>query len=106
MEYLRQFIDLVLHIDQHLDGLIHDFGPWIYALLFLILFCETGLVVTPILPGDSLLFAAGALAASPQPGVSGPLNIIVLTLLLTIAPILGNSLNYTVGHFLGPELKR
>lgn len=99
MELLRKFIDLVLHMDKHLDGLIQQYGPWVYLVLFLIIFCETGLVVTPFLPGDSLLFAVGALAAG-----SGVLNIWVLFLLLTFAAILGDSVNYWVGKYAGDKL--
>lgn len=99
MELLRKFIDLVLHMDKHLDGLIQQYGPWVYLVLFLIIFCETGLVVTPFLPGDSLLFAVGALAAG-----SSVLNIWVLFLLLTFAAILGDSVNYWVGKYAGDKL--
>ncbi len=101
MEYLRQFIDLVLHVDHHLDTLIHDFGPWIYALMFLIVFCETGLVVTPILPGDSLLFALGTFAARPD-----GLNLTALIVVLVIAAIVGDSANYWIGSLLGPRIFR
>jgi membrane-associated protein len=66
MEFLKHLVDLVLHLDKHLDSLVAQFGPWIYVIVFLIIFCETGLVVTPFLPGDSLLFALGALAARPE----------------------------------------
>jgi membrane-associated protein len=92
MEY---FIDLFLHLDKHLDTLVLSAGNWTYAILFLIIFCETGLVVTPILPGDSLLFAAGALAALSS------LNIYLLIVLLTIAAILGDAVNYAIGRKLG-----
>ncbi|MGE5193198.1 MAG: DedA family protein [Deltaproteobacteria bacterium] len=101
MEYLKQFIDLVLHIEQHLDGLIQDFGPWIYALMFLVIFCETGLVVTPFLPGDSLLFALGTFAARPN-----GLSLTALIALLTIAAILGDTVNYWIGLLLGPRIFR
>jgi membrane-associated protein len=101
MEYLRQFIDLVLHVDQHLDGLIHDFGLWIYALMFLIVFCETGLVVTPILPGDSLLFALGTFSARAD-----GLNLTALIVLLVIAAVVGDSVNYWIGSLLGPRIFR
>lgn len=99
MELLRKFVDLVLHLDQHLDGLIQQYGPWIYLILFLIIFCETGLVVTPILPGDSLIFAVGALAAR-----EGSLNIWILLLLLTVAAILGDTVNYWIGKYSGEKL--
>jgi membrane-associated protein len=99
MELLRKFIDLVLHLDKHLDGLIQQYGPWVYLVLFLIIFCETGLVVTPFLPGDSLLFAVGAFAARPD-----SLNIWILLFILTIAAILGDSVNYWVGKYAGEKL--
>jgi membrane-associated protein len=101
MELLRKFVDLVLHLDQHLDGLIQQYGPWIYVILFLIIFCETGLVVTPILPGDSLLFAVGAMAARPD-----NLNIWLVFFLLTIAAILGDTVNYWIGKYSGEKLTR
>ena len=100
MEFLKQLADLVLHLDKHLDGLVAQFGPWLYVIVFLIIFCETGLVVTPFLPGDSLLFAIGALAARPE-----GLNIWILLVTLTIAAILGDSVNYWIGHFLGDKLQ-
>lgn len=91
-------IDLVLHLDAHLAEFVASYGMWVYALLFVIIFCETGLVITPFLPGDSLLFATGALSAS------GILNIwVVLSLLLTAA-ILGDAVNYSIGHYLGPKI--
>ena len=99
MDFIRKLIDLVLHLDKHLDQIVDQFGPWIYVILFLIIFCETGLVVTPFLPGDSLLFAVGALAARPE-----GLNLWLLLLLLTVAAILGDSVNYWIGHFLGPKV--
>jgi membrane-associated protein len=92
------FIDIFLHLDDHLAEFVGVYGPWVYALLFVIIFCETGLVVTPILPGDSLLFATGALSAS------GILNIWVVLLLLLAAAILGDAVNYSIGHFLGPKI--
>lgn len=92
---MPNIIDLFLHLDKHLDALVQSAGGWSYAALFLIIFCETGLVITPILPGDSLLFAAGAIAAM------GSLNIFVLMALLIIAAILGDALNYAVGRKLG-----
>ena len=98
MEFINQCISLFLHLDTHLSAVIASFGMWTYALLFLIIFCETGLVVTPFLPGDSLLFALGALAAQ------NTLNLPVLLILLSVAAILGNMLNYSVGHFLGPKV--
>ena len=101
MELLQQFIDLVLHLDKHLDSLVVQFGPWLYVILFLIVFCETGLVVTPFLPGDSLLFAVGALAARPE-----GLNVWVLVVSLSMAAIIGDSVNYWIGYFLGDRLQR
>src|SRR2546425_5267671 len=100
MEWVHQFVDLFLHLDKHLNAVIQDYGVWTYAILFLIIFCETGLVVTPILPGDSLLFAAGALAASPD----SPLKVIWLLGLLTVAAILGDTVNYWIGHLFGEKL--
>lgn len=100
MELLQQFIDLVLHLDKHLDSLVAQFGPWLYVILFLIIFCETGLVVTPFLPGDSLLFAVGALAARPE-----GLNVWVLVVSLSVAAIIGDSVNYWIGYFLGDRLQ-
>lgn len=96
-----QFIlDLILHLDKHLVELLAQFGPWVYAILFLIIFAETGFVVTPFLPGDSLLFAVGALAAVDTTGtLSAPL----LSVALIIAAVLGNSLNYTIGRAIGPR---
>jgi membrane-associated protein len=96
MDIIKSIIDFVLHIDGHLAEIISQYGPWIYAILFLIVFCETGLVVTPFLPGDSLLFAAGALAAS-----TGKMSILVLWGLLTLAAILGDGVNYFIGKRIG-----
>jgi len=100
MDLLLQLVDFVLHIDVHLDAMIRDYGMWTYAILFLIIFAETGLVVTPILPGDSLLFAAGAFAAR------GSLSPVVLFVLLAIAAILGNTVNYSVGRYLAPRAEQ
>lgn len=91
-------IDFILHIDQHLAALSADYGVWIYAILFLIVFCETGLVVTPFLPGDSLLFAAGGIAAV------GGMNIHVMVLLLLIAAIIGDAVNFMIGKYFGAKL--
>lgn len=99
MEYLQHFIDIILHLDQHLQAWSVAYGPWIYAILFLIVFCETGLVVTPFLPGDSLLFAAGALAA-----ISTGTDITITTLVLFSAAVLGDNLNYWVGRAVGPRV--
>jgi membrane-associated protein len=98
MEFLKGLLDFVLHLDKHLSPIIQEYGAWTYLLLFLIVFCETGLVVTPFLPGDSLLFAAGAFAAS------GSLSIWVLIAILFVAAVLGDTVNYWVGHFLGHRL--
>ncbi len=100
-EYRLQFIlDLILHLDKHLVELLAQFGPWVYAILFAIIFAETGFVVTPFLPGDSLLFAVGALAAVDTTGtLSAPL----LSVALIVAAVLGNSLNYSIGRAIGPR---
>ncbi len=98
MEYLALLIDLVLHVDRHLAELLANYGNWIYAILFLIVFCETGLVVTPFLPGDSLLFVAGALAAT------GGMDVGLLIGLLFAAAVLGDSLNYTIGARFGHRI--
>lgn len=101
MEHLQLLIDFVLHVDRHLKELIQTIGPmWVYVLMFAIIFCETGLVVTPILPGDSLLFALGAFAAR------GWLDVNILLILLTLAAILGDSANYWFGALLGPKIFR
>ena len=102
MEFLKYLIDLFLHLDQHLDVLIRDYGLWTYLVLFLVIFCETGLVVTPLLPGDSLLFAAGTLAARPE----SPLGVGLLFLLLATAAVLGDTVNYWLGAFIGPKIFR
>ena len=98
MEFIKDFIDLFLHLDTHLQTVIQNYGTWTYVILFLIIFCETGLVVTPILPGDSLLFAAGAFAAT------GSLDLAWLLILLTFAAVLGDAVNYAIGHFMGPKV--
>ena len=100
MELISWFIDFVLHLDKHLTELVADYHLWIYAILFLIIFCETGLVVTPILPGDSLLFAVGALAAVDQ---SGTLNATYVWALLIVAAVLGNEVNFRIGRAIGPR---
>ncbi len=97
MDFLLQVLDYFRHLDTHLATLTTEYGGWTYAILFAIIFCETGLVVTPFLPGDSLLFAAGALAADPRMGLS----VAVLFLLLTGAAIIGDTLNYWVGSWVG-----
>jgi membrane-associated protein len=101
MDWLLQFFDFVVHLDQEkLANLVAQFGPWFYGLMFLIIFCETGLVVMPFLPGDSLLFALGTLC------VGGQLDLVTLIVLLCIAAILGDSINYWIGSILGPRLFR
>ena len=92
-------IDFILHVDEHLFEFIRNYGVWIYGILFLIIFVETGLVVMPFLPGDSLLFAAGALAAS-----TGAMDPVVLIILLFIAAVLGDTLNYHIGTYIGPRV--
>jgi membrane-associated protein len=98
LQIIQFFIDFILHVDQKLDLLIQAFGVWTYLIVFVVIFCETGLVVTPFLPGDSLLFAAGALAAR------GSLNVAALFFLLAFAAIIGDSVNYAIGHKLGPAV--
>lgn len=95
MELIAWFIDVVLHLDRHLVEMVAEYGVWIYAILFAIIFSETGFVVTPFLPGDSLLFVAGAVAAT------GGMNVHLLVALLIAAAVLGNSVNYAVGRWLG-----
>jgi membrane-associated protein len=101
MEYIREFIEFFLHIDKHLIEVIQHYGFWTYLILFLIIFCETGLVVTPFLPGDSLLFAAGALAAVDT---TGTLNVWLLFVLLAAAAIAGDTVNYFIGRFFGHKV--
>ena len=98
MELLLSGWDLLVHLDRHLAALLEQYGAWLYLLLFMIIFCETGLVVTPFLPGDSLLFIAGALAAG------GGIDVHLLALLLVVAAVLGNSVNYSIGRFIGPKV--
>jgi membrane-associated protein len=100
MELITTFIDIVLHLDKHLTELVAAYAMWTYAILFLIIFCETGLVVTPFLPGDSLLFALGALAAIDQ---TGTLNVVAIWLLLMFAAVLGNEVNFRIGNYIGPR---
>jgi len=101
MDLINFFIDFIIHIDVHLTELVRDYGPWIYGILFMIVFCETGLVVTPILPGDSLLFAAGALAV-----IGNDINIHLMVLLLIVAAVLGDACNYYIGKLFGEKLFR
>ncbi|MBC8061865.1 MAG: DedA family protein [Clostridiaceae bacterium] len=98
MTLIKQFIDLFMHLDIHLSNIIQDFGIWTNVILFAVIFCETGLVIIPFLPGDSLIFAAGAFAAK------GDLNIFVLYFGLCIAAIIGNIVNYQIGRFVGPKV--
>jgi membrane-associated protein len=100
MDFIQFIIDFIIHIDVHLTAIVAQYGVWVYAILFCIIFCETGLVVTPILPGDSLLFMAGALAAVPH----STINIFIMVCLLIIAAILGDGVNYTIGKFFGKKL--
>ncbi len=95
-----QLFDILIHLDDYLAWVVENYGAWIYLLLFLIIFCETGLVVTPFLPGDSLLFVAGAIAAA------GGMNVHLLVLLLVIAAILGDAVNYHIGRWAGPKMFR
>ena len=102
---MATLIDFILHIDAHLLELAGEYGVWLYAILFLIVFAETGLVVAPILPGDSLLFAAGALAATVDPQTGQHVLRVELVIgLLLIAAILGDAVNYSVGHYIGPKV--
>jgi len=98
MGFISQAIDIILHLDKYLSALIQDYGLWTYAILFLIIFLETGFVVTPFLPGDSLLFAAGTFAAS------GALNVWWLFFILSAAAVIGDTVNYWIGHFIGPKV--
>jgi membrane-associated protein len=98
VELLATFWDLLVHLDRHLLDLTQSYGTWVYAILFAVIFAETGFVVTPFLPGDSLLFVLGALAAA------GALDIWMLILLLTLAAIAGNQVNYAIGRYLGPRI--
>jgi membrane-associated protein len=100
MELITGLIDLILHLDRHLGDLVAEYEMWVYAILFLIIFCETGLVVTPFLPGDSLLFAVGALAAVDPSGTLRPTPI---WLLLLVAAIIGNETNFRIGRAVGPR---
>jgi len=104
MDFFLSIWDLILHLDKHLTMLLQNYGPWVYAILFAIIFCETGLVVTPFLPGDSLLFIAGALAATSSANGATGLDIHLLVILLMIAAVLGDALNYFIGAWAGPKL--
>ncbi len=98
MELIKTFFDIFMHLDKHLAVIIQNYGVWTYLILFLIIFCETGLVITPVLPGDSLLFAAGALASTSS------LDVGILFALLSFAAIAGNTANYWIGHAIGPKI--
>jgi len=102
MEIVQQLIDIFLHLDVFLNDWAGWMGPWLYVVLFVVIFCETGLVVTPFLPGDSLLFAVGALAALPD----SPLSLPLLIILMCIAAIIGDAVNYAIGCWLGPKVFR
>jgi membrane-associated protein len=100
MELIHTFIDIILHLDRHLTELVAAYSIWVYAIVFLIVFCETGLVVTPFLPGDSLLFALGALAAVDT---TGTLSATLLWVMLIFAAVLGNEVNFRIGRYIGPR---
>ncbi len=102
MNIINFLLNFILHLDQHLISFVTNYGIWTYVLLFCIIFCETGIIFTAILPGDSLLFAAGALTAN----VSGIINVHFLFILLVIASVMGNGLNYFIGKWLGPRVFR
>ncbi|GAA4356622.1 DedA family protein [Hymenobacter saemangeumensis] len=107
MELIKHFFDLVLHLDKTLVGVVQDYGTWTYLILFLIVFTETGVIVFPFLPGDSLLFVAGTLAAQPNTTTGDPLlNVWVVMPLLIAAAFIGDNVNYMVGDFLGPRVFR
>jgi membrane-associated protein len=97
---MSKLIDIFLHLNKYLNELAGDMGPWLYVLLFVVIFCETGLVVTPFLPGDSLLFAVGALAAHPE----SPIDVGLCGVLLSVAAILGDAVNYSAGFWVGPRV--
>ena len=98
MDFIKSVIDFVLHLDVHLSELIQAYGLWTYLILFVVIFCETGLVITPFLPGDSLIFAAGTFAAR------GDLKVVVLFLILSAAAVIGDSVNYWIGKIIGPKV--
>ena len=98
MQYIKFLIDFILHLDVHLSAIIENYGNWTYFILFIIIFIETGVVIMPFLPGDSLVFAAGAFAAL------GSMNIGVLFVILCIAAIIGDTVNYEIGKFIGPKI--
>ena len=98
LELINYLIEFVLHLDRHLFDLVGSYGNWVYGILFVVIFAETGFVVTPFLPGDSLLFAAGAIAATKA------LNPHIISLILIIAAILGDTVNYAIGFYIGPKV--
>jgi membrane-associated protein len=98
MEFITQFIGIFLHLDKYLSTVIQGYGYWTYLILFIIVFCETGLVVIPFLPGDSLIFAAGAFAAK------GDMKLSILFIILCIAAVAGDTVNYEIGHYIGPKI--
>ncbi len=98
MEYLNEALNFVIHLDKHLYEIVTQYGTWTYAILFVVIFCETGFVVTPFLPGDSLLFAAGALSAL------GAIDLGLLIILLATAAVAGDTANYWIGHYVGPKV--
>ncbi len=98
MEFIAVIVDFILHIDRHLSEIIRTYGVWTYVILFVIVFCETGLVATPFLPGDSLLFAAGTFAALHA------LDLAWLLFILSVAAVAGDTVNYAIGHYLGPKV--
>ncbi len=100
MDWLGSALDVFLHLDQHLNAWAGTLGPWLYLVLFLVVFCETGLVVTPFLPGDSLLFAVGALVSIE----GSPLSLPLILAVLWGAAVLGDAANYAIGHFVGPKV--
>ena len=102
MDLLKSFLDVVLHLQDHLYELTRNHGAWVYGILFLIIFAETGLVLTPVLPGDSLIFAVGAVAANPESG----LNVWVAGALMIVAAVIGDAVNYSVGQSAGGYLAR
>lgn len=102
MDTIKQVLDLFLHLQDHLHALTREHGAWVYGMLFLIIFAETGLVVTPFLPGDSLLFAVGAIAANPESG----LNVYLAGVVILVAAIIGDTVNYSVGKFAGAALSK
>jgi membrane-associated protein len=100
METIKHFIDVILHLNAHINEWTTAFGPWLYLILFIVVFCETGLVVTPFLPGDSLLFAVGAVCAIE----GSPLNVFVMGVVLIVAAVIGDAVNYAIGKRVGPKV--